>query len=315
MKHIFSLAFVLTIANMSFAQRYWTDPSPVTDPGSPVDIYVDLAAGYNGVGAAACGDNMDTVAVTPLYIWAWLPDLNGVPGGDWGSYPDRDDLKWTRLGEVTSGPNAGTNVYKFTMTPTLFYNQPESVIFDKDINFLLRKKNVVPAACTDGDQTADFKVRVDPPYVPTFKVRTYPRNTDALNTVVMKKDDAFTIVYDPSTETAREVKFHDTLFVYVQATGTDGVIYKYVDNGSTINSVANANTRNVEALRMKKGTDGIFTLKFFPDTFLNIPANVGITNVKVRILARPWPGERLIAQSQIAEGPNDYDWDYTVACP
>lgn len=313
MKHIFSLAFVLTIANMSFAQRYWTDPSPVTDPSSPVDIYVDLAAGYNGVAATACGNNMDTVAISPLYIWAW--GASGVPGGDWGSYPDRSDLRWMRLGEVTTGPNAGTNVYKFTMTPTLFYNKTESEIFDNDINFLIRKKTVVSAACTDGDQTADFKIRVDPPYVPTFKVRTYPRNVDAYNTVVMKKDDAFTIIYDPSTETAREVKFHDTLFVYVQATGSNGTVYRYVDNGTPITSVGNANTRFVEALRMKKGTDGIFTLKFFPDTFLNIPTGVNITNMKVKIVARPWPGERLIAQSQIAEALNDYDWDYTVACP
>lgn len=259
---------------LATGQNAWSVPAEVTDPTQSLTIYVDLAGAYNGDNPGSECQNLVGTSEPFLYIWAWVPNAAGVPGGDWGNYIENEALRWVKEDAL------GADVYSFTMVPTTFYNVTAQQVYDGDVHFLVRAINAGSGGCAGGEQkSGDCLIRVDPPFVPVKKVRCYPKVTNAQNFTPFRKNDVFTVVYDLNMEENPAFLAAAGFTTFVEAWGDDGVKYR-VANLLQVN--------NTPSLSMTfDETNNLYYMSFIPTEQClipnAIPDAVKITEIRVKV--------------------------------
>ncbi len=277
-----TFAFLLMVAALSFqaavAQKVWTDPVVVTDPAAPVKIYIDLT-------------KMDCSKLVgfagPLYIWTWMP---GDPVGGNGAWTASNlDHTWT---------NESPDIWSITITPTDYYGVSAQAVFDSDIFFLAKALDGGGggdcSAAGNEWKTEDLSVEVNPPGALIRKVASFPDVQDG-DSVWLRQDDAFTLLYDNALEEKVSMQNPGDLFVYARAYDTDGTEYK----PSTISQV-----RNNPALKMVQVGDK-YHWSIWPAKLFNIPANKTLDFVRLQIM-KP----NLVTSNDAVDGY----WEYFFRC-
>ena len=301
---ILPLLSLLAVPFLAHGQNAWSVPAEVTDPTQSVTLYVDLAGTYNGDNPGSECQNLVGTSEPFLYIWAWIPNAAGVPGGDWGNYIENEALRWTK--EDALGPD----VYSFTMVPTTFYGVTAQQVYDGDIHFLVRALVAGSGGCGGGEQkSGDCVIRVDPPFVPVKKVRCYPKPTNAQNASPFRKNDVFTVVYDRGMEANPALLAAPGFVTYVEAWGDDGVKYR-VANLLQVN--------NTPALSMTHdAAEDIFYMSFIPAEQCvlptPIPETVKIEEIHVKVYKQGFTN----AADQVVDEDDALvrEWVFTSICP
>ncbi len=260
------------------AQKVWTEPAVVTDPTASLKIYIDLT-------------KMDCSKLVgfagPLYIWTWMP---GDPVGGNGSWNASNlDHTWT---------NESPDVWSITMVPTDYYGVTAQQVYDNDIFFLAKALDGGGggdcSAAGNEWKTEDLSVEVNPPGPLVRKVYSFPDVQDG-DSVWLRQDDAFTLLYDNAQEEKPTMQNAGDLSVYARAYDTDGTEYK----PSPIAQVGSN-----PALKMVK--DGaLYHWSIWPAKVFNLPAGKTLDYVRLQII-KP----NLTSSDDAVDGL----WEYFFRC-
>lgn len=259
MKKTFALGILLAcgLAQAGLAQKVWTEPAVVTDPTDSVKIYIDLTkmdcsklVGYAG----------------PLYIWSWKP---ADPVGGNG--------QWSASNTDHAFVNESPDIWSITILPTDFYGVSAQDVYDNDIFFLAKALDGGGggdcSAAGNEWKTEDLSVEVNPPGPLVRKVYSFPDVQDG-DSVALKQDDIFTLLYDNSQETKVSMINPGALSVYARAYDTDGTEYK----PSTISQVGS----NPDLSMTQSGT--LYTWSIWPEKVFNIPQGKTLDYVRLQIM-------------------------------
>jgi Domain of unknown function (DUF4961) len=256
-----TIALLLLALALSFqaavAQKVWTDPVVVTDPTSPVTIYIDLT-------------KMDCSKLVgfagPLYIWTWMP---GDPVGGNG--------QWTASNPDHTWTNVSPDVWSITMTPTDYYGVSAQDVYDNDIFFLAKASDGGGggdcSAAGNEWKTEDLSIEVNPPGPLVRKVFSFPDVADA-DSLWLRQDDAFSLVYDNTLEEKVAMQNAGDLYVYARAYDTDGTEYK----PSPISQVGS----NPNLKMVKDGS--MYHWSIWPAKLFNIPSGKTLNFVRLQIM-------------------------------
>lgn len=260
------------------AQKVWTEPVVVTDPTDSVKIYVDLAqmdcqklVGYAG----------------PLYMWTWKPADPVGGNGTWASSnPDHQFV------------NEGPDVWSIKFVPTDFYGVTAADVYANDIFFLVKALDGGGGGdCSAAGlefKTEDLSVEVNPPGPSVRKIFSFPDVQEG-DSVWLRQNDAFTLVYDNAQEEKVSMQNAGDLFVYARAYDTDGAEYK----PSTIAQVGNNAT-----LKMSK-EGSLYHWSIWPEKIFNVPATKTLNFVRLQVIK---------ANPANANDAVDGLWEYYFRC-
>jgi hypothetical protein len=259
MKKRFALtAFLLgLLTTTAWTQKVWTEPATVTDPTDSVKIYIDLTqmdcdklVGFAG----------------PLYIWTWMPADPVAGNGTWNA--SNTDHAFT---------NEGPDIWSITILPTDFYGVPAQDVYDNDIFFLAKALDGGSGGdCSQAGnewKTEDLTVEVNPPGPLIRKVYSFPDVQDG-DSVALRQDDIFTLLYDNSQETKVSMQNPGDLYVYARAYDTDGTEYK----PSAISQVGS----NPELKMVQEGT--MYKWSIWPEKVFDIPVGKTLDLVRFQIM-------------------------------
>lgn len=259
MKKTFALGILLAcgLAQAGLAQKVWTEPAVVTDPSDSVKIYIDLTqmdcdklVGYAG----------------PLYIWSWKP---ADPVGGNG--------QWSASNTDHAFVNESPDIWSITILPTDFYGVSAQDVYDNDIFFLAKALDGGGggdcSAAGNEWKTEDLSVEVNPPGPLVRKVYSFPDVQDG-DSVALKQDDIFTLLYDNSQETKATMVNPGALSVYARAYDTEGTEYK----PSSISQVGS----NPELSMTQSGT--LYSWSIWPEKVFDIPSGKTLDYVRLQIM-------------------------------
>ena len=262
---ILSLLAVFALPLMGLAQVS-TIPAEDIDPEDSLVILVDLSAldiskdyVQNLLDDHNNGED--------IYMWTWNPyefpaghpKENGTGGAPWKN--SNDVLKMT----LESG-----TTYSYKMVPTEFYEVDATIVYNKDIEFLVKPKD--GGGYGDPDRKSDdLKVVVDPPVTEKKTVFGFP--------TVIQQDDVYTVYYDNNREEKASMKNLDPedCYCYVEAELVDGTVVK----------VANFfDVGNTPELQMEYFEDGQFRLPMVPQYFMPLTPGDEIKTMKFVVMKK-----------------------------
>lgn len=288
MSKLFNIAIcsllILGSSSAVFAQKAWFEPDPM-DPSEPITLYIDIAQ-------CECQKLVDNPG--PIYLWTWEPaDPIGVGGNG----------AWSSSNEALIMTHEEGSKWSITFTPTELYGKTKDEIFDHGkIKCLAKLKDGGSGgACDLESKTEDLEITIKRPASPVRKVYSFPGAyiTDfGLNdTLKSTANEVFTILYDNKLEIKPSMMGLDantTLYTFIRATGSDGVIYKSSQNVNTADDTGSKT-------KMMYKNEGIFSFSFIPNRLLTVPEGVSIVNMEIQIVR-----EGIVNSNDAVDGKFNY---------
>lgn len=265
MKYIlFSIITLLATWQTATAQKVWLEPDPI-DPEDSVTLFINIAA---------CDCQKLVGTTEQVYLWTWSPaDPVGVGGN--GS--------WNSSSEAMAMTKGEGDVWSYKFIPTELYGKTADEIFNnKKILCLAKLKDGgAGGSCEAEFKTEDLEIAVERPANPVRKIYSFPAayitdygQNDTLQT---RPDDMFTVIYDNKLELKETMQNITDAYLFIRATGTDGVAYK-----TSLNVAASDDT---DKTKMTLDAENrIFSYSFIPNALFEVPDGVGIVEMRVNVV-------------------------------
>jgi hypothetical protein len=268
------------------AQKAWLDPSPI-DPEDSVTLYINIAA---------CDCQKLAGTTEQVYLWTWEPADPVGAGGNGSS--------WNSSNEAMAMTKHEGDTWKYKFIPTELYGKTKDEIYNHGkIKCLAKLKDGGGGgSCELESKTEDLEITIERPANPARKVYSFPAaymtDYNTKDTLKTTSADVFTILYDNKLEAKATMQNINTAYLFIKATGSDGVIYK------SSNTVAAADNTDKTKMTLDAETR-IFSFTFIPDTFMEVPEGVHITDLNITIIT-----EGFVNSNQAVDG----EFKYALRC-